>query len=194
MRETNVGHEQCMGGVPAILLGVLTAALGVVLFANPSATATLTAFSLGWTLAIVGFSELVLALASMSPGSFPFRLLGGVLYGLTASVILASASAEPERLTWFIGLMLTVRGVVAGVVAFQVEGIPGWRWPLADAMASFAIGGLILVRLPASADWALGTLVGISLVVTGASRAVFIATHSSRAHPETMKTTSRSNL
>lgn len=203
MCEKAVGHERCMGGAPGILLGVLTAALGFVLFANPSATATLTTFTLGWTLAIVGFSELVLALASMSPGRFPIRLLVGVLYGLTGIVIIASTSAESERLTWFIGLMLTVRGVVAGVVAFQVQGIPGWRWPLADAMASFVFGGLILVRLPASSDWALGTLVGVSLAVTGASRAFFIARlrdlslarsegRRSRPHPVPTNTTSRS--
>lgn len=75
----------------------------------------------------------------------------------------------------FVGLMLTVRGVVAGIVAFQVEGIPAWRWPLADAMVSLVIGGLILVRWPSSTNWELGTLVGVSLVVTGASRALLVA-------------------
>jgi uncharacterized membrane protein HdeD (DUF308 family) len=127
------------------------------------------------TLGILGFSELVLALASVSPGRFPLRLLVGVLYGLTGLVVVASASAKAESLTLFLGLMLTVRGVVAGVVAFQVDGIPGWRWPLADAMVSLVVGGLIIVRWPSSTDWRLGTLVGLSLVVTGASRAVFAA-------------------
>jgi len=175
MRGSIIVDVHALHGVPSILMGVLTAALGIALMVNPSATVTLTAFALGWTLAIVGFSELVLAFASMSPGRFPMRLLVGVLYGLTGLVVIASASAEAESLTLFVGLMLTVRGVVAGVVAFQVDGLPGWRWPLADAMASLVIGGLIVVRWPSSTDWKLGMLVGLSLVVTGASRAVFAA-------------------
>lgn len=175
MRGTIIVDVHALHGVPSILMGVLTAALGIVLMVNPSATVTLTTFALGWTLAIVGFSELVLAFASVSPGRFPMRLLVGVLYGLTGLVVIASASAEAERLTLFVGLMLTVRGLVAGVVAVQVKGIPGWRWSLADAMASLVVGGLILVRWPSSSDWELGTLVGFALVVTGASRAVFAA-------------------
>jgi uncharacterized membrane protein HdeD (DUF308 family) len=175
MRGRIIVDVHALHGVPSILMGVLTAALGIVLMVNPSATVTPTTFALGWTLAIVGFSELVLALASVSPGRFPIRLLVGVLYGLTGLVVIASASAEAESLTLFVGLMLTVRGVVAGVVAFQVKGIPGWRWPLADAMASLVVGGLIIVRWPSSTDWELGTLVGLSLAVTGASRAVFAA-------------------
>jgi uncharacterized membrane protein HdeD (DUF308 family) len=175
MRGTFIVDVHALHGVPSILMGALTAALGIVLMVNPSATATLTPFALGWTLAIVGFSELVLALASVSPGRFPMRLLVGVLYGLTGLVVIAWASAKSESLTLFVGLMLTVRGVAAGVVAFQVDGIPGWRWPLADAMASLVVGGLIIVRWPSSTDWRLGTLVGLSLVVTGASRAVFAA-------------------
>jgi uncharacterized membrane protein HdeD (DUF308 family) len=175
MRGTFIVDMHALHGVPSILMGVLTAALGIVLVVSPSATVSQTTFALGWTLAIVGFSELVLALASVSPGRFPMRLLVGALYGLTGLVVIASASAKAESLTLFLGLMLTVRGVVAGVVAFQVDGIPGWRWPLADAMVSLVVGGLIIVRWPSSTDWRLGTLVGLSLVVTGASRAVFAA-------------------
>lgn len=175
MRGTNIVDVHRLCGLPGILLGVLTASLGMVLMGNPSAPAALTTIALGWTLAIVGFSELVLALASVSPGTFSMRMLVGVLHGLTGGVVIASASGETDGLTFFVGVMLTVRGVVAGVVAFQVHGIPGWRWVLADAMASFVVGGLILLEWPSSTDWTLGTLVGVSLLVTGASRAFFAA-------------------
>jgi uncharacterized membrane protein HdeD (DUF308 family) len=161
--------------VPGVLMGVLTAALGIALMTSPSATGAITTFVPGSTLAVVGFTELVLALVSENPGGLPLRLLPGVSYGLTGLVLIASPFNGALGPAVFAGLMLTVRGVLAGIVAFQVHGTPGWRWVLVDAMASFIVGGLILVRWPASDDWALGSVIGVAVLVTGVSRAFLVA-------------------
>jgi uncharacterized membrane protein HdeD (DUF308 family) len=54
--------------------------------------------------------------------------------------------------------------------AFQVRPLAGWGWFLFDAAASFFMGMLILVRWPSSSVWAIGTLVGVAVLMGGISR------------------------
>ncbi len=56
------------------------------------------------------------------------------------------------------------------VTAFQVRPLQGWGWFLFDAVVSFLMGTLILVRWPSSSLWAIGTLVGAAVLVGGVSR------------------------
>jgi uncharacterized membrane protein HdeD (DUF308 family) len=53
--------------------------------------------------------------------------------------------------------------------------VDGWGWFLFDAATNLSLGILILARWPSSSVWAIGTLVGVSLVMSGISR-IMIAT------------------
>jgi uncharacterized membrane protein HdeD (DUF308 family) len=53
-----------------------------------------------------------------------------------------------------------------------VKPLDGWGWFLFDAVASFIMGILILVKWPSSSVWAIGTLVGVAVLVGGISRIV----------------------
>jgi len=50
--------------------------------------------------------------------------------------------------------------------------IAGWGWFLADGLADAAIAILILAGWPSSSYWAIGTLVGVSVLMTGISRVI----------------------
>jgi uncharacterized membrane protein HdeD (DUF308 family) len=56
--------------------------------------------------------------------------------------------------------------------AFQVKPLDGWGWFLADAVASVCMGILILAKWPSSSVWAIGTLVGVAVLMGGISRIV----------------------
>jgi uncharacterized membrane protein HdeD (DUF308 family) len=56
------------------------------------------------------------------------------------------------------------------VTAFQVRPVEGWGWFLADAAASFFMGILILAKWPSSSVWAIGTLVGVAVLMGGIAR------------------------
>jgi len=159
----------------AVFMGLLTIALGIVLLMYPLATATATTLFLGWTLTLVGLAEIVLAFASQTPGQFFLRLLIAVLYGLTGIVLIVNPFTGAESLTLFVGSMLVVRGILAMVAAFRVRPLDGWGWLVADSIANLAAGGLIIAKWPSSTAWAVGTLVGASVLVTGVSRTVLAA-------------------
>jgi uncharacterized membrane protein HdeD (DUF308 family) len=151
-------------------MGVLSAILGVFLIAYPLATATITTVLLAWTLIFVGIAQFVFALHSHTPGNFFLKLLAGLLYGITGVALAFAPLAGVEALTGLLGTLLLVQAGLATVTAFQIRPLEGWGWFLADAAASFFMGILILARWPSSSVWAIGTLVGVAVLIGGITR------------------------
>jgi len=158
-----------------IFMGVLTAALGIVLIVYPFATAEATTVFVGSMLTLAGVAELVIALSSQTAGSFFVRFGLAALYGFTGVMLLVHPFEGAESLTLFVGAVLVVRAIVALIAAFKIRPLDGWGWFLADAIASGAAGGLILAKFPSSTSWAVGTIVGASVLVTGIARTAFAA-------------------
>lgn len=157
----------------SVFMGVLTTALGVALIVYPFATATVTTVFVGAMLLLAGGAELILAFASQTPKTFFLQILLAVIYGFTGAVLLVFPFQGAESLTLFVGAMLVLRGILAMVAAIRVKPLDGWGWILADSLASLVAGGLILAKWPSSTSWAIGTLVGASVVVTGIARIAF---------------------
>jgi uncharacterized membrane protein HdeD (DUF308 family) len=156
----------------SIFMGVLSAVLGMFLIAYPMATATITTVLFGWTLIFVGIAQFIFALHSQTPGNFFLKLLGGVLYGITGVALAFAPVAGVEALTVLLGTLLLVQAGLATVTAFQIRPLDGWGWYLFDAIVSFALGMLIIVKWPSSSMWAIGTLVGTAVLMGGISRIV----------------------
>lgn len=154
----------------SILMGILTAVLGVFLIAYPLVTATVTTVLLGWVLIFVGIAELVFALHSQSVGKFFLKVLLGVVYGIIGIALAFFPFHGLAALTAFVGTLLLIYGIVGLVGAFQLRPLQGWGWFLFDALATLAIGLLILAKWPSSSIWAIGTLVGVAVLMGGISR------------------------
>ena len=154
----------------SILMGILTALLGVVLIAYPLAAATITTFLFSLILILVGVAQLVFALQTHTAGEFLGKVLLGFLYGI-AGVILAFSPLEGvAALTVLLGTLLLVYAGVAIATAFTLRPIEGWGWFLFDAIISFLMAMLILTRWPFSSFWTIGTLVGVAVLMGGISR------------------------
>jgi uncharacterized membrane protein HdeD (DUF308 family) len=159
----------------SIAMGVLTAVLGVFLILYPFATAMITTVLLGWILVLVGVAQFVFALHTQTVGSFFLKLLLGILY-VVAGIALAFLPLEGVMvLTGVLGTLLLVQAGLLTVTAFQMKPLDGWGWYLADAIASLLLGVLIFVKWPNSSLWAIGTLVGVAVLVGGISRIMIAA-------------------
>jgi uncharacterized membrane protein HdeD (DUF308 family) len=154
----------------SVFMGVLTAALGVFLIAYPLATATITTVLLGWVLIFVGIAEFVFALHSQTVGNFFLKILLGVLYGVTGIALAFFPFEGVAALTGLLGTLLLIQAGVLTATAFQVKPVDGWGWFLADAAASLIMGILIIAKWPSSSAWAIGTLVGVAVLMGGISR------------------------
>ena len=156
----------------SIFMGVLSAALGIFLIAYPLATATITTALLGWTLIFVAIAQFVFALHSQTPGNFFLKLLGTAVYGITGVALAFFPFEGVEALTALLGTLLLVQAGLATVTAFQVKPLDGWGWYLFDAACSLALGLLIIIKWPSSSMWAIGTMVGVAVLMGGISRSV----------------------
>ncbi len=159
----------------SIFMGVLSAILGVFLIAYPWSTAALTTVLLGWMLIFVGIAHLVFALHSQTAGNFFLKLLAAVLYGITGIALAFFPIEGVEALTGLLGVLLMVQAGLAAVTAFQIRPREGWGWYLFDAAMSLVLGMFIIAKWPFSSVWAIGTLVGVAVLMGGISRIVIAA-------------------
>jgi uncharacterized membrane protein HdeD (DUF308 family) len=159
----------------SILMGILTALLGLFLIAYPLATATITTILLGWVLIFVGIAMFVFALHSQTIGKFFLKVLMGVLYLIAGVTLAFFPVAGVAALTVFLGTLLLIYAGVATATALQMRPVDGWAWYLFDGVASLLMGILILAIWPWSSTWAIGTLVGVSVLMGGISRTMIAA-------------------
>lgn len=159
----------------SIFMGVLTALLGVFLIAYPLATATITTVLFGWVLIFVAIAQFVFALHSQTIGKFFLKVLLGVLYGIGGVALAFFPIQGVAALTVLLGILLLAYAGVATATALQMRPIEGWGWFLFDAAVALLVGILILARWPSSSIWAIGTLVGVAVLVGGISRIMIAA-------------------
>jgi len=153
----------------SVFLGVLIVALGVLSLAYPFMTGVATVLTLGVILLTVAIVELVLALRFKSASDFFLKLFSAVIYGITGFLLVAYPVGGVAGLTLFLGSMLLVQGVILAVLGFKAQkGIRGWF--LLDAAVTVLLSLLILAHWPSSSVWAIGTLVGVAVIMRGATR------------------------
>jgi len=152
-----------------IVLGVLTALLGLLLIAYPLFTATVTTVFIGSTLIVVAIFEIVQAFGN-GWGNFFARLLLGLVYGFGGVMLLSHPLYGVAVLTVVLGTVLLFEAGATAVWAFQVKPASGWGWVLFDAIITAILGLMILAHWPSSSLWAIGTLVGVAILLRGITR------------------------
>jgi uncharacterized membrane protein HdeD (DUF308 family) len=70
-------------------------------------------------------------------------------------------------LTLLLASFFLAEGVFEVVAYFNIRGQAGAGWMLMDGLVTILLAGLIWVHWPSSSVWAIGTIVGISLIFSG---------------------------
>jgi uncharacterized membrane protein HdeD (DUF308 family) len=73
-------------------------------------------------------------------------------------------------LTLLLGSLFLVEGILHVALYFHLRALGAARWFLLDGIITLLLGLLIYLQWPSSSAWAIGTLVGASLIVSGVSR------------------------
>lgn len=155
-------------------MGVTTAVLGLFLLAFPLLAGRLPMGLLGWVLILVCVAHLVFALYSSTIWSFTLYALRGVLFGCAGGCLVYFRPSEIEVVTALLLAMLLAGAGVEGGLALLLTPDEGRAWVLFDAVTGFLMGALILAGWPVGTFWAMGTLVGVSVVVAGVCRVALV--------------------
>jgi len=154
----------------SIIIGVLLILAGVAAIAFPSFSTLTAEIWIAWILVFSGVSKLVYAIQSRAETGFVWKLLLGLLYISTGVFLLANPLEGVLTLTLTLGIFLLIEGIFEIAFAFQVRPQPSWVWLLGNGVTTLLLGGLIWAQWPFDGAFAIGLLVGISLLFSGFSR------------------------
>lgn len=163
-----LGIVQVVGGAIAIAVPALASLAAVVVF--------------GAALLASAIFQLIHALRTRKwPGSV-WYILGGLLYAAAGILVLLFPLGGILTLTAIIATVLIAEGAVRGIVANAMKPKAGWGWWLASGIASVLLGVLLFIGWPATAPWAIGLLLGINLIFSGATNASIAITSRRARH------------
>ena len=122
---------------------------------------------------VAGIAHLAGTFGARTTGAFFWRLLVGCAYLLAGVYLLVHPKLSLVSLTLALAVLFFVEGVFHIVTYFNVRNLPGAGWLLFDGIVTLILALMIWRSWPASAVWALGTLVGINLLMSGFTRLMY---------------------
>jgi uncharacterized membrane protein HdeD (DUF308 family) len=157
----------------SIGLAVLMIVLGFAAMFKPFTAGLGISLFIAWIIVFSGVLHIVYAFAAGSAGSFLWRTLIGVAYIAGGMYLLKNPSIALASLTLMLAVILIAEGVFQLITFFQLRVLPGSSWILLDGILTLILGGLIAYPWPGSSLWAIGTLVGVNLIISGFTRLMF---------------------
>jgi uncharacterized membrane protein HdeD (DUF308 family) len=149
--------------------------LGFAAILMPLAAGIGVSIVVSWIMVFGGFAYIAYAFAAQSAGAVILRLLIGAAYVVVGGYLAFHPGIALLTLTLAIAAVFLFEGVVETVVFFQFRSLPGSSWILFDGLLTLVLAYLIYRPWPASSAWALGTLVGINLIVSGTTWLMYSA-------------------
>lgn len=151
--------------------GIVLVVLGLAAIVVPPVAGIAVTVMLGWMFMISGIAGLFVTFwARLMPG-FWWSLISAVL-GIGAGAVLLSRPVQALfTLTLVVGAYFLAEGVATIMYALQhrKELSERWSWMAFSGLMDILIAFFIISGLPGSAEWAIGLLVGINLVIGGSS-------------------------
>jgi len=165
--------EQTARGTVAgrsILWGILLIIFGTLAVVWPLRAAVAVSALIAWLIVFAGFDHIIYAYHTKSAGSVIWDVLVGLAYIAVGIYVVFHPMLGVASLTLLLAVLLLVEGVLEVIGYFQMRRRKGSVWFLLDGIITLLLGGLIWAHWPSSSLWAIGTLVGVSMIVSGAAR------------------------
>lgn len=157
----------------SVFLGILLVIAGVLSIAEPFVGGIAASVFFGWLVLFGAVAHFVYAWSERAAGGILWQILIGIVYLIAALYMIFLPVAGAVTLTLVLALYILFEGVLEIAIFAHRRRLPGSAWFLVDGIISLLLGLLIFLHWPSSSIWALGTLVGISLLFSGIARLTF---------------------
>lgn len=154
----------------SILCGVLLIVFGMLAVGSPVLAAVAVNAVIAWLIVLAGVIHLVLAFHAHRAASLLWKLLVAIAYVFFGVYLIAHPALGVASLTLVLGSLFLVEGIFDIALFFQMRTAGGSSWILVDGIITLLLGLMIYLQWPSSSNWAIGTLVGVSLIISGATR------------------------
>jgi uncharacterized membrane protein HdeD (DUF308 family) len=150
-----------------IALGIVMIVVGSAAIIFPYVATVSTKIFLGWFLIIGGIVQAIHAFWVKDWGGFFWQLIVGLLEVFAGLFLLVYPVAGIIALTIYVAAVFIVEGIIKAFLAFQLKPEAGWIWVLIGGIVSILLGAMLWAKLPSSAIWAIGLLVGVNIAMAG---------------------------
>ena len=154
----------------SILWGVLLVILGVMAIGAPFLAAVAVNAVIAWLIIVAGIVHLVLAFHAHGAGSAIWRVLVGLAYLAFGGYMIVHPVLGVASLTLVLAALFVIEGVLNLMLYARMRRLHGSSWVLIDGIITLLVGLMIYMQWPSSSVWAIGILVGVSLMISGATR------------------------
>ena len=154
----------------SLLWGVLLICLGVLAVGSPMVAAVAVNVFVAWLIVMAGVVHVIVAFHTREAGSVIWRLLVGLAYICFGGYLIARPALGVASLTLVLASLFLVEGIFNIVMYFKVRSIVRATWILLDGIVTLVLGLMIYMQWPSSSAWAIGTLVGVSMIFSGVTR------------------------
>ena len=154
----------------SILWGVLLIICGMLAIASPFVAAVAVNVVIAWLIVLAGVFHLIVGFHAFRAGTVIWKLLVGLAYICFGVYLILHPQIGVASLTLVLASLFLIEGVLNIVLFFQMRSVGGSGWMLVDGIITLLLGVLIYMQWPASSAWAIGTLVGVSMIISGVSR------------------------
>ena len=154
----------------SIVWSILLIVFGVLAICSPLATSLGVMMVIAWLVLFGGLAQLVYAFQSEGIGHIVWKLLVAFVYVAAGLYLLTHPGVGVASLTLVLGIVFFAEGVADVVHYFSVPKVEGSGWVLLDGIITLLLGVMIWTGWPSTSVWLIGTLVGISLIMTGTTR------------------------
>ena len=157
----------------SIAISALLIVAGILAILMPLEAGIAVNIFVAWMLIFAAGLHFVFAWVTRGSGGVLLKILLGILYLVTAVYLLDHPARGLRTLTLALAFYLVIEGVLEIILFFQHRKSGGAGWYLVDGIVTLILGLLVWKTWPSSAEWVIGTLVGISLMFSGISRLMF---------------------
>jgi len=154
----------------SIALGVLLILGGIASISEPLFASIAAGLFFGGLIFVSGIAHLIYAWSQRSAGAVIWEVLIGLLYVAASIFMFWNPAGGIAALTLVLAAYIAVKGILELVIFFRLRRRAPSFWFLFDALMSLVLAALIFFHWPSSAFWALGLLLGCSLLFSGIAR------------------------
>ena len=154
----------------SIIWGALLIVFGVLAMGSPFLAAVAINAVIAWLIILAGLVHLILAFRVHRAGSMAWKLLVGLAYLFFGVYLVMHPVLGVTSLTLLLASLFLIEGILDIVLFFQMRSMRGSGWVLGDGIITLLLGLLIYLQWPLSSIWAIGTLVGVSMIISGLTR------------------------
>jgi uncharacterized membrane protein HdeD (DUF308 family) len=160
-----------------IFWAILFIVAGLVALVLPFEAGVSIAIVLSCLIIAAGVFHLVFAVVAGSFGGYLWKTLIGIFYIIGGIYLFMHPALALATFTIVLGVVFLIEGFLQIIAFFGTRALPGAGWLLFDGIVTVLLAILILAHWPSSAVWALSTIVGINLLISGTTRLMYLLAH-----------------